>query len=203
MTTLVLPAGSEDADALSADLEAAGHTVIQARRGRPGGPDGGPAWDPLSFVSARSLLIEAEASGNGRLDAVVVFASPPPDQTGLAETPAKDIEHSVLEWSAGHAQLVKEILVRFRERGAGTLVLVVRQADQGGPLSAMASGALSGLAESLAASRGGPWRFLGVHDESGQDGAAGHFVAKLLADPPKDSGKVIRFTGRQGLFGQR
>lgn len=187
----------------------------EAEIGAPSDAVAAIPWNPLSFASARAALVEAETALGGRLDEVVVFADPPPGPIGLAEARPAEIERTALEWAAGYAQLLREALRRLAERDGGTVALVLTEADRG-PLGAMAAGALAGLAEALAAgmaagssgAQGGgsggaaAVRFIAVRDESGLPDAAARHALRLLDEPPRDPGKVQRFTGRAGLFGR-
>ena len=163
-------------------------------------------WNPLSFASARAVVLEAENALGGRLDELVLFADPPRDETPFVDTPPRAIEQAAQAWASGHAELIREAAKRFRERGGGTVVLVIAERADRGPLGSMAAGALLGLAEGLAASAGSAnssWRFVAVRDESGQPDLIARHVAKLLDEPPRETGKVLRFSGRPGLFGAR
>lgn len=230
-TTLALPAADARAAALASLAAETGRLAATLRVPGPGGAVGSLAgdepadagigapgglvasipWNPLSFASARAALVEAETALGGRLDEVVVFADPPPGPIGLAEARPAEIERTALEWAAGYAQLLREALRRLAERGGGTVALVLTEADRG-PLGSMAAGALAGLAEALAAgmaagSSGAPGgaaavRFVAVRDESGLPDAAARHALRLLDEPPRDPGKVQRFTGRAGLFGR-
>lgn len=234
-TTLALPAQHPAALAYLSEARVAGRLAALAAFGRPGpdgktagGEPGGPdsvwaaapdaedraeraaqaalSWDPLSFLSSRALVLEAENRLGGRLDELVAFADPPELAGALAEAAPRDIEAWTLRWAAGYAQLARESSKRFRERGAGTFVLVIGERDGRGALAAMAYGALRGLAEGLAreaAAPGSRWRFIALRDESGQPDLVARHVVKLLDEPPKDCSKPFRYSGRSGLFGTR
>jgi len=158
-------------------------------------------WNPLSFASARAALLEAETALGGVLDELVIFADPPSDVTGITGLTPRTIERTVLEWAAGYAELIREAAKRFAERGGGSIVLVIVQAERG-PLGAMASGALTGLAEGLFVAGTPLVRFSAIRDESGQPDLLARQVIKTLDEPSRDSGKLQRFGNRSGFFGR-
>ena len=158
-------------------------------------------WNPLSFASARVAIIEAETALGGSLDELVLFADPPEDPTGIVDLTPKALEGAALSWAAGWAGLIREAARRFAERGGGTIILVVVQADRG-PLGAMAAGALLGLAEGVLSVGCGSVRFIAVRDESGQPDLLARHAVRTLDEPPRDQGKVQRFGGRSNLFGR-
>jgi hypothetical protein len=158
-------------------------------------------WNPLSFASARAALMEAETSLGGVLDELVIFADPPADATGITGLTPRIIERVVLEWAAGYAELIREAAKRFVERGGGSIVLVLVQAERG-PLGAMAAGALTGLAEGLFVAGTSLVRFSAIRDESGQPDLLARQVIKTLDEPSRDPGKVQRFGNRPGFFGR-
>ncbi len=176
----------------------------KAEGAETGKPDSGLVsipWNPLSFASARAALMEAETALGGLLDELVIFADPPADATGITVLTPRAIERAVLEWAAGYAELMREAAKRFAERGGGSIVLVLVQADRG-PLGAMASGALTGLAEGLFVSGTPLVRFSAIRDESGQPDLLARQVIKTLDEPSRDPGKIQRFGNRPGFFGR-
>lgn len=226
-TTLALPAGLPELEAFCAEARILGRQLtLAAKEGAAVGaaPGSGATsgagqaeaqpdavapplrWNPLSFASARALILEAENSLGGRIDELVIFADPPPDASPLADASPRDIEAGILAWAAGHAELIREAARRFRDQGGGLIALVLTERPNRGPLSAMAAGALLGLAEGLLAAAGGAsssWRFVALRDESGQPDIVARQLAKLLEEPPKDQGKMQRCGSRAGLFGTR
>jgi hypothetical protein len=228
-TTLALPAGLPELEAFCSEARILGRQLALAAKdgATPGGSPGGAAtggtgqadaqqdaggsspplrWNPLSFASARALVLEAENALGGRLDELVIFADPAPDTLPLADAAPRDIEAGILAWAAGHAELIREAARRFRDQGGGTIALVLTERANRGPLSSMAAGALVGLAEGLLAAAGGAsssWRFIALRDESGQPDIVARHLAKLLEEPPKDLGKMQRCGSRAGLFGAR
>jgi len=160
-------------------------------------------WNPLSYASARAAIVEAENALGAPLDELVVFVDPPADAATFAELTPRDIEGAVLSGVAGVAELLREAARRFMARGSGTVALVVAARPGRGPLSAMVAGALDGLSEGLAATGGGSsWRFVAIRDESDQPEPLARFVLRALDEPPREQGKVLRHTGRSGLFGR-
>ena len=159
------------------------------------------AWNPLSFASARAALMETETAFGGVLDELVIFADPPTDATGITGVTPRAIERAVLEWAAGYAELIREAAKRFAERGGGSIVLVIVQAERG-PLGAMASGALTGLAEGLFVTGTPQVRFSAIRDESGQPDLLARQVIKTLDEQSREPGKIQRFGNRPGFFGR-
>jgi hypothetical protein len=225
-TTLALPAGLPELEAFCAEARILGRQLTLAAKEGAAADGQNPAarepaqdpgesaaavppplrWNPLSFASARALILEAENALGGRLDELVIFADPPPDTSPLADASPRDIEAGILAWAAGHAELIREAARRFRDQGGGTIALVLTERANRGPLSSMAAGALLGLAEGLLAAAGGAsssWRFMALRDESGQPDLVARQLAKLLEEPPKDVGRMQRCGSRAGLFGAR
>lgn len=157
-------------------------------------------WNPLSFASARAAMLEAETALGGRLDELLICADPPAYGTSLSEASPRDIERVALEWAAGYAELIREMARRMAENGKGTIALVIINRERG-PLGSMAAGALTGLAESLVCAGSSPVRYIGVRDESDQPDILARYLVKTLDDTSKETGKILRFSGRVGLFG--
>ncbi len=212
-TTLAVPAGSARVDAFIAEARASGRSIAElsvAEASRAPAPPAADAsspdntvpvipWNPLSFASARAAIVEAETALGGSLDELVLFVDPPRDLTPVAELTPKAIESTALTWVAGHVELIREAAKRFGEKSGGTVMMVVVHADRG-PLGAMAEGASIGLAEGILGSSQGNVRFIAVRDESTQPELLARQVVKLLDEPGKDSGRVLRFGGKAGLF---
>jgi hypothetical protein len=212
-TTLTVPAGSARVEAFVAEARVSGRVTAELRIVEAGevkvaeNGDGDEAelasvpWNPLSFASARAAVIEAETALDGSIDELVVFADPPRDAVGIAESTPKAIERAALEWAAGYAELVREACRRFDEKGGGALVLVVVTSERG-PLGAMAAGALLGLAEGMMAVGTGSVRFAAIRDESDQPDLLARQIVKTLGEPARDQGRILRFGGRSGFFGR-
>ena len=213
---MAVPAGSARVSAFVAEARVAGRTTAElhiegpqaaAPRGEAEPEADGEnrtlsiPWNPLSFASARAAIIEAETVLGGSLDELVLFADPPADPTGIADLTPKAIEGAALAWAAGWTELVREAAKRFGERGGGSIVLVIVQAERG-PLGSMAAGALLGLAEGMLRSGGNTVRLMALRDESGQPDLLARYVVKSLDETGRDSGKIQRFGGRSGLFGR-
>lgn len=182
-------------------VEAGPEKAAEAGTGESDAGEASIPWNPLSFASARAALVEAETSLDGALDELVVFADPPADATGITGLTPRTIERAVLEWAAGYAELVREAAKRFAERGGGSIVLVLVQAERG-PLGAMAAGALTGLAEGLFVTGMPSVRFSAIRDESAQPDLLARQVIKALDEPSRDPGKIQRFGNRPGFFGR-
>jgi len=205
-TTFALPAGSPFADAFASEARSAGRELALGAHGRAagdGGPDGTAVpWDPPSFASARTAVIEGENALGGTLDELVVFADPPADGHSFPETAPREIEAAALSWAAGHAWLIREAMRRMIERGGGTVALVLPAREARGALGSMAAGALEGLATGLLAAPESRCRFMFIRDESAQPEALARFVLRSLDDPPRDAGKALRHGGKPAIFGR-
>jgi hypothetical protein len=202
-TTLAVPAGSPRVDAFVAEARVSGRSVMELAIAVSNDQRTGLAWNPLSFASARAALIEAETA-LGSLDELVIFADPPAGPPAIVDATPRDIEHAVLTWAAGYAELIREAAKRFGERGGGTIVLAVVDEDRG-PLGSMAAGALLGLAEGLLAADQGVARYLAIRDGSGQPDLLARQVVKVLdegSDRARGRAQVQKFGGRSGLFGR-
>ncbi len=212
-TTLVVPAGSTRVEAFISEARVSGRATASLHIVEPGLPRAeadsdepkaeseGVPWNPLSFASARAAILEAETMLGGRLDELLIFADPPSETTSLADATPCAIERTALEWASGYAELIREMARRMADNGAGTIAIVVIQAERG-PLGSMAAGALVGLAESLVTLGSAPVRYIGVKDESGQPDLLASYMVKTLDDTSRESGRLQRFSGRGGLFGR-
>lgn len=206
-TTLAVPAGSPRVDAFVAEARVSGRSVIDMAVAGSAEPQAGLGWNPLSFASARAALIEAETALGGSLDELVLFADPPSGPATIVNSTPRDIEHEVLTWAAGYAELIREAARRFAERGSGTIMLTVAAEDRG-PLGSMAAGALLGLAEGLLGNDQGAARYLAIRDESGQPDLLARQIVKMLDDGSHERSRergraqVLRFGGRSGIFGR-
>lgn len=179
----------------------------------------GISWNPMSFVSARTALIEAETCLGRRIDELIIFVDPPPGPIGLEESSPAEIEKVAMEWALAYVHLIREAQKSFMNKENGSLILIVKEASRG-PLGSMAAGALFGLAEGLLASlssanetaasfsgktktgteKAAAFRFIAIKDESDSADAIARQVLRLLEDSPRAGGKIQRFTGRAGFF---
>ncbi len=206
---MAVPDASARVDAFLAEARVSGRTTATlavagsdaAESADAAETAGSVPWNPLSFASARAALVEAETLLGGSIHELVIIADPPADTQGIAGLSPKAIEGAVLVWAAGHAELLREAVKRFSERGGGSIILVVVHANRG-PLGAMAAGALLGLAEGMLSVGCGDVRFTAVRDESDQPDLLARQLVKLLDEPPKESGRIQRFGGRTGIFGR-
>lgn len=199
-----MPSGSSRASAFVTEAKVTGRCTAILNLDESDEPEAGAiriSWNPLSFASARVAIMEAETALGGVLDELVIFADPPSDVAEITGLTPRIIERSVLEWAAGYAELIREAAKRFVERGGGSIVLVLVQAARG-PLGAMASGALTGLAEGLFMAGTPMVRFSAIRDESGQPDLLARHIIKTLDEPSRDPGKIQRFGNRQGFFGR-
>jgi len=204
-TTLAVPAGSPRVDAFVAEARVSGRSVMELAIADSSAQVPGLTWNPLSFVSARAALIEAETALGGSFDELVIFADPPSGPSNLIDATPRDMEHAALTWAAGYAELVREAARRFAERGGGTVMLAIVDEDRG-PLGSMAAGALRGLAEGLVGNDQGVTRCLAIRDQSGQPDLLARQVVKLLDDGSRERARgraqVQKFGGRSGMFGR-
>ena len=222
-TTLIAPFDDPLALALAGEARVLGRSIAAllpgsavAREGKPGSKKSETApeaeqterpiaWNPPSYVSARAAVLEA-CVRFGAVDEAVIVASPGP-APGLTAKPA-EIEKVFHDRVLSVIWLVRELLTTFagraegREPGRLILVLADRGLENREPVSAGAFGALRSFAVSLAETASdAPYDVWTVQDSCPQDDLAAHYIAKLL-DAPRDrrGDRVVRFTGRGGIF---
>lgn len=115
-------------------------------------------WSRNSPLASRSLMVQAE-SICGRLQEVVVVFDTSWYSSHFTEMTPENCSRAVDRMISCYAYLVTEILSRFRRKGGGTLVFVIKKSStpaNGGfskpvsMLAAMAEGAFKGLGESVA-----------------------------------------------------
>lgn len=205
--------------AVAALLPGAGRVARKGRRGEPAeaetaeASEEGPRpaedppipWNPPSFVSARSAVMEASVRF-GSVDEAILVASPGPG-TGLAAKPA-EIERVLQDRALSFLWLARELLTHFTTRGSagvpGRLVIVL--ADRGqpprDPAAAAAFGAVSAFAAVLAESApDAPYDVWTVQDSCPQDELAAQYLSRILQAPrERRPGRVLRFTGKSTLF---
>lgn len=230
-TTLVAPYDDPLARAVAVEARVLGRSVAallpgygdsrEARKGRRGGPSEveaagtdlpGPApeeapipWNPPSFVSARSAVLDASVRF-GSVDEAVLVVSPGP-APDLAAKPA-ELERILHDRVLSVLWLAREVLTHFTARGSavglGRLILVL--ADRGqpprDPVGAAAFGAASAFAAALAESApDAPYDVWAVQDSCPQDDLAAQYVRRILEAPPeRRPGRILRFTGKSTLF---
>ena len=161
---------------------------------------GAVPWNPRSFVSAKAALMETETAAGGRLDEAVLMADPPAMKASLNEASPRDVEDMINAWVSGWVHLLRETVSRMAGHG-GSIILIVRHTDRG-PLGAMAASAIFGLAEGMLQASASGVRFTAIRDESDNPDALARHVLRLLDEPQKDTGKLLKFTGKTGLFGR-
>ncbi len=202
--------------AVAGALAARGDAVVltdgpRVARGVSGGPSTADIptvpWNRESPLSARTVAIEA-ATAIGPIDAAVVFldarAIPETDSFSLSEASAR-----IDEWARGPILLSLEMANRFRARGAGRLVLALRDRETPDvdPVSAAALGSFARFAEALATSlsaadgaRGGPSALL-VKLDGTDDADAALWLAERLAAPGRWGGNRWVRACSKGLLG--
>lgn len=183
-----------------------------AEAGDPGADLHGPApgetpipWNPPSFVSARSAVLDASVRF-GSVDEAVLVVSPGP-APDLTAKPA-ELERILQDRVFSVLWLAREILTHFSARGSavgpGRLILVL--ADRGlpprDPVGAAAFGAVSSFAAALAESApDAPYDVWAVQDSCPQDDLAAQYIRRILEAPPeRRPGRALRFTGKSTLF---
>lgn len=163
------------------------------------------AWNPPSFVSARTAVLEASVRFGSVDEAVLVVSLGP--APGLAAKPA-EIEKILQDRVLSFIWLVRELLTYFTARGpaggSGRLVLVLADRGQSprDPVAAAAFGALSSFAASLAETPpDAPYDVWVVQDSCPQDDLAAQYLSRILQAPlERRPGRVLRFTGKNPLF---
>lgn len=116
-------------------------------------------WSRNSPLAARSVILQAENACGAFQEAVIIFDTN--WYSGQFEELTPSICSKAIDSMIGsYTHLVSEILARFKKKGGGTVIFVLKkistdEANGGfskpvGILSGMAEGAFKGLAESIA-----------------------------------------------------
>jgi len=166
-------------------------------------------WNPLSWAGVRALWQTLENSLGAAADELVILVDPANVPGDIATWLPHDLERMALAFGSALVQLVQLAFARFSSQGGGTLVLVVCEkslqdtVDGDTVLRTMTLAGAQAFGESLVQS-GLPdgCRFAIIRDESASVDLLARHVCRLLDDWPKDSTKLLRFTGRGGLFGR-
>ncbi len=190
-----------------ADAEAA----AEAAGGKPEAAGGDLAWNPAGPISSRALVVAAE-NRLGKIDEAVLVCTPPVLRRRADELAPAEIDAIVDDLVKGWFFLVRELALSFRARKAGTLALVLSEAENGNRkedgvdlVGASIAASFRSFAQGLlAASFAEPYRVLAFSSaEAGEDAAFAAFVFKVLDEgAKKDAGKWHKY-GRGGLFGLR
>lgn len=230
-TTLVAPYDEPLARAVAVEARVLGRSVAallpgsgdsrETRKGKRGeseeagdrgaGPHGHAPeeasipWNPPSFVSARSAVLDASVRF-GSVDEAVLVVSPRP-APGLAAKPS-ELERVLQDRVLSVLWLAREILTHFTARGSsagpGRLILVLADRGQAprDPVGAAAFGAVSAFAAALAESApDAPYDVWAVQDSCPQDDLAAQYIRRILEAPPeRRPGRALRFTGKNTLF---
>lgn len=115
-------------------------------------------WSRNSSLAARSLMVQAESICEKLHEVVVVFDTSWYSSHFIEMTP-EHCSRAIDRMIACYTYLVAEILSRFKRKGGGTVVFVIKKSStpaNGGfvkpvsMLAAMAEGAFKGLGESVA-----------------------------------------------------
>ncbi len=173
MERSVLFAGKEYPDGRDFALAATNHnrTALITVSAMPAGLDEGRIsddvypilWNRSTSLSARSLLLQAENICRALQEAVMIFDTSWYSAAFPAMTP-EACSKAIDDMVASYAYLATELLSRFKKRGEGTLVFVIKKSQTGEPeggfskpvsvLAGMAEGAFKGLGESIATMHG-------------------------------------------------
>lgn len=179
-------------------------------------------WSRNSPLASRSLMVQAESICEKLHEAVIIFDTSWYSSHFTEMTP-ESCSRAVDRMIACYAYLVTEILSRFRRKGGGTLVFVVKRASttaNGGfikPISilaAMAEGAFKSLGESVAMTYAQEAQVnivLSVADYGTADTHFANWLFEVLDDTNSIVGKIdpkrgpqwFRMgdkTGKAGLF---
>ncbi len=159
-------------------------------------------WNPLSYASTRGAWQQAENLAESCPDELIVLVAPPNDMRTLSDCSQRELERSTLASGSALAGLIQEACRRFAENGAGSIVIALCPAIEAGPLPCLAIGAAAGLVEGILAIRPQGLRFMAVRDESNQPDLLVRYLIKILDESPKDISKLLKHTGRSGLFGR-
>ncbi|MDR2631750.1 MAG: hypothetical protein LBC60_12590 [Spirochaetaceae bacterium] len=166
-------------------------------------------WNPGSPISSRSLTLAAE-NRLERIHEAILVCVPPSLRRKPEELVSSDIDGMVNDYIKGWFFLIKELTALFKNRNAGTLVLVLSEiagkekdatVDLMGPATAASFRALAqGL---LAASIGEPYEVLAFSSaETGEEKAFASFIFKTMEENNRrNAGKWHKF-GRLGIFGR-
>lgn len=197
-----------------APAEEASHVAIEAKTSglepilayvteadEPGAREGQEriAWNPSSFASARALATMLSNAPH-RL-AYAVIAPYFPERRTLAEISAAEIDSVADHSLSGPLRLFKE-LSALRASGHDDLrvAFLLRKKEEARDLEGVAWEASRAACETIADSF--PDWCICVVDECPQRELTAQFVVKALtAQPFKQGGKTVRFTGKSGLFG--
>lgn len=208
-TTLVAPFDEPLARAVAGETRLTGRSVAallpQSKKADSPSPDA-PAerpipWNPSSYVSARSAVMETIVRFGG-LDEAVFIASPgpAPDIAGKAV----DIERLVQERVLGTLWLVREILSKLSSQGSGRFIFVLAHRDQGihSPVMAAAFGALEAFALSLVETTvDSPYEIWTLQNTCPQDDITAQYIRRILdSSSDRRGSRVIKFSGKTGIF---
>ncbi|MCL2190898.1 MAG: hypothetical protein FWB79_02795 [Treponema sp.] len=160
-------------------------------------------WNPGSAVSARALVLAAE-NRLGRVDEAILVCSPARALCAAADLKPVDIEVLVSDHVKSWFFLARELIVGFKARGQGSLVLVYPENGGGnaGVLGLAASASFRALAQGLLASAADePYLVQGfTGGEAGNDTAFANFIFRQLDDTRRRvNGKLHKY-GKAGFF---
>ena len=89
------------------------------------------AWNPVSAISARTLVLSAENRLKQINDAILICSPPAMFKSAETLTP-KEIEILVDDHIKGWFFLIRELIQYFRQKGSGLLALAAPDIDPGG-----------------------------------------------------------------------
>ena len=159
------------------------------------------AWERLSPVSARNVVLKAVGAYNA-IDRAVVVHSLTNERRNLHELPLNLIQEITDVQLKSHLFLAKEIISHFLKRNTGSLSLVV---DVGGrqelaTMDSLVTGAFMGLASSLMDSyRNDPIGINAFDSLSSDVGGYSQFIVSTPAEPGQP-GKWSHYGQKSGVF---
>jgi len=159
-------------------------------------------WNPASSISSRTLVTSAE-NFLGQIDEAILVCSPPAMYCPAEALVPSEVETQVNNQIKGWFFLVRELALYFRERGKGTLALVVPEKSSSGGkeysadlLGASAAASFRALTQGLLSSAiNEPFIIQGFTlSETGQEKEFAHYLFKQLDEASqKSSGKLYKF----------
>ncbi|MDR3277075.1 MAG: hypothetical protein LBT11_07725 [Treponema sp.] len=163
-------------------------------------------WNPASPLSARTLTLAAENCLE-HVDEAILVCTPPSLRTGPEDLAPADVEAVLNDHLKGWFFLSRELCRMFRDRGAGTLALVLQEPAPGGEpadlLGPAVGAAFRAFAQSLLASQPGKaYEVYGFSAESADAADFAAFIFKIIEERGRrNAGKWHKY-GRLGIFGR-
>ena len=163
-------------------------------------------WNSGSPLASRTLLLQAE-NRLGQINDAVLVCNPPAIRKRPYELSPGEIETVVNDEIKGWFLLVRELCIMFRNRGSGTLSLVVNEINPGakedlditGPT---AQAAFRAYAQGVLLSSGGePYQAMGfsTNDAGNEEDFAAYIFKTIDEGNKRNTGKWHKF-GKLNLF---